>query len=406
MSELKVMIGYVTAEWGRRVDFYDYLNQLEKPPNSMLMSAHGSSVANNRNKIIEQSIEHNCTHILFLDDDMAFKNDMLNRLLKHDKDIVSGLYLKRAYPHQPLIFDYQHDDGSVRSIYLNGHENGLLEVVAAGMGACLIKTDVFRNMEKPWIRLGEIEKDQWCDDIGFFNRARAVGYKVFCDMETLVGHIGSMVIWPHKSPEGNWLTGYDSGGSGMLSTPQVSPEMFKAGTAKAFEIEGWMSNVELEWLGETAKKCNTIVEFGSHCGRSTRALGDNCPGMVHAVDPWTGEYLNNEDKPSGALAGVSRWPDFKRNLNDLIKTGKVMPQRMLSTDFKIGFKVDMVFIDGDHRYEEVVKDIDHALSILKKGGILVGHDYNHPDWPGVKKAVDEIFGNKISLVETLWYIEV
>lgn len=405
MKNVKVIIGYVTAEWGRRVDFYDYLSQLLKPPNCMLMSAHGSSVAANRNKIIDQAFEHGCTHILFLDDDMAFKNDMLNRLLVHDVDIVSALYLKRAYPHQPLIFDYLNDDGSVRSIFLNGHENGLIEVAAAGMGACLIKTEVFKNLEKPWIRLGEIEKDQWCDDIGFFTRVRKAGYKVHCDMETCVGHIGSMVIWPHNQ-NGKWMTGYDSGGSGMLSTPQISPDMFKEGTQKASEIEGWMSNDELEWLAKIAKECNTIVEFGSHCGRSTRALGDNCPGMVHAVDPWSGEYLGNDGKPSSALAGISRWPDFERNLKDLLATGRVTAHRMLSHEFKTERKVDMVFLDGDHRYEEVIRDIFHARSMLREGGILAGHDYNHPDWPGVKQAVDEIFGDKFQLVQTIWYVKI
>lgn len=51
--------------------------------------------------------------------------------------------------------------------------------------------------------------------------------------------------------------------------------------------------------------------------------------------------------------------------------------------------VDMVFIDADHSYESVVKDISAWLPKIRKGGIISGHDYNNPC--GVKQAVSERF---------------
>jgi hypothetical protein len=62
----------------------------------------------------------------------------------------------------------------------------------------------------------------------------------------------------------------------------------------AIEIPGWMSEIDLQWLGEQAKHHDLIVEIGSYQGRSTRALGDNARGVVYAVDDWKG--LRSVDK--------------------------------------------------------------------------------------------------------------
>lgn len=170
-----------------------------------------------------------------------------------------------------------------------------------------------------------------------------------------------------------------------------------------------MSERELAWLATTARNCERIVEFGSFHGRSTRALADNSPDYckIWAVDPWNGEYpLESGD----TLKTINTYvlPLFKENLRDHIDTGKVIPVRGFSTTFVRptyeGFPLfmDMVFIDGDHRYETVRKDIKSALKMLRIGGIVCGHDFGHPTWPGVKKAVDEFLHN-VQIEDTIWW---
>jgi len=56
-----------------------------------------------------------------------------------------------------------------------------------------------------------------------------------------------------------------------------------------------------------------------------------------------------------------------------------------SKDFKNN-SLDFVYIDGDHSYEMVKKDILSWTPKVKKGGLVIGHDY---DLEAVKKAVDE-----------------
>jgi hypothetical protein len=47
----------------------------------------------------------------------------------------------------------------------------------------------------------------------------------------------------------------------------------------------------------------------------------------------------------------------------------------------------LVFIDADHTYESITSDIQSWLPKVKVGGIISGHDYNHPP---VKQAVHEL----------------
>lgn len=52
--------------------------------------------------------------------------------------------------------------------------------------------------------------------------------------------------------------------------------------------------------------------------------------------------------------------------------------------------IDFLFIDGDHRYEGIKRDLQLWFPKIKYGGIIAGHDYNEPTC-GVKQAVDEFF---------------
>ncbi len=57
---------------------------------------------------------------------------------------------------------------------------------------------------------------------------------------------------------------------------------------------------------------------------------------------------------------------------------------------KIDLKdIDLVFLDGGHRYETVKEDLNLLLINLKKNSIILCDDYNVSHY-GVKKAVDEI----------------
>jgi predicted O-methyltransferase YrrM len=183
----------------------------------------------------------------------------------------------------------------------------------------------------------------------------------------------------------------------------------------ALAIDGWMNRSELQWLARRAQNATTIVEIGSWRGRSTRALTDHCPGLVYAIDTWAGDPRDPQHTTTRAhyqeyaeIGSDGAFAQFCERHREAIEGNKLVPIRASSAD---GLRslierrklVDMIFIDGCHVYEAVREDIELSLQLVKRGGILSGHDYLHRGHPGVKQAVDEAFP-VFERLESIWWV--
>jgi hypothetical protein len=139
------------------------------------------------------------------------------------------------------------------------------------------------------------------------------------------------------------------------------------------------------------------------------------------IDPWA----VNEDHMTNSTP--ERWDDMYFNVVKYLPWFKQLrlirfPSEKVAPLYWDGY-FDMVYIDGDHHYESVIKDIKTWLPKVKKGGIIAGHDYvESPDLVpsiygpvynddyhknyimGINKAVHEAFGeNFIKERCTVWY---
>jgi len=175
---------------------------------------------------------------------------------------------------------------------------------------------------------------------------------------------------------------------------------------RAMAIDGYMAEAELLWLAERATECRVIVEVGSYKGRSTRALADHCPGVVYAIDPWDGGYKNDDGTQARWLDTKGARMRFDENLVDHVVSGKVIVHQGVLADVQVeALRADLLFIDGDHRYLAVRDDITLGQKIVRSGGILCGHDYGHKTWPGVKRAVHEMFGRAVNIQPpSIWWV--
>jgi predicted O-methyltransferase YrrM len=65
--------------------------------------------------------------------------------------------------------------------------------------------------------------------------------------------------------------------------------------------------------------------------------------------------------------------------------------------------LDIVFIDGNHRYKHVYDDIKGWLPKIRKGGYLCGHNFSEKNI-GVVKAVNELLdSNKVYIKhDSVW----
>ena len=65
---------------------------------------NGTLIADQRTKLIEMSLKQGATHILFLDSDMRFPSYLVEKLARHDKDIIACNYATRRLPVKTVAF--------------------------------------------------------------------------------------------------------------------------------------------------------------------------------------------------------------------------------------------------------------------------------------------------------------
>jgi FkbM family methyltransferase len=141
---------------------------------------------------IRNLIAHWATHYDYLfavDSDIQFKPDTLAKLISHDKDVVSGLYIQRK-PGQHILEIYSNGT-NVPYTQLKG--KGLVEIDGCGFGCVLVKSNVFKSVGYPqFVYKSALDhKDTVSEDTYFCMKAKEKGFHVYADTTILCEHIGS-----------------------------------------------------------------------------------------------------------------------------------------------------------------------------------------------------------------------
>jgi hypothetical protein len=170
----------------------------------------------------------------------------------------------------------------------------------------------------------------------------------------------------------------------------------------------------------TEDKPLVIVEVGSWKGLSTSTMArlckaKNASAKIIAIDTWLGApefwtWGKNEDIRGKSLLLQNGYPSvfytFTKNMKKLGHDDMIAPLPMASVcavDILkyYGITPDIVYVDAAHEYESVKQDIQLYFKLVKDNGWIFGDDYSI-HWHGVKKAVDELFPDK--MVEgVVWY---
>jgi hypothetical protein len=147
---------------------------------------------NQRESLIKQAIEVGSEWVLWLDSDMMFPPTVLMRLLAHNEDLVGCNYMKRSYPFKTVAFTDTSDWESWIPIQ---YSNELVEAEAVGMGCVLMKTELFKELQKPYFEYTYQPKtEDWGgEDFTLFKKFNKLGYKLKIDMNLSneIYHIGT-----------------------------------------------------------------------------------------------------------------------------------------------------------------------------------------------------------------------
>lgn len=203
-TQPKVMIAVCTRDWQVEAHTSESIRQMGRLSKCQIDVRYmmNDGVARARNNLAAMFLESDCTHLLFLDNDIIMEPRHLDRLLQADKPLVCAIYPKK----QPVL------DWVVNYLPETAPDaNGFMKVKHAGTGAWLLrKPELLAHLEKhPEIKYsgdphpGAVRYDLFpmharegeylSEDWYFCDRWRGDGFEIWIDTKSQLRHIGKIV---------------------------------------------------------------------------------------------------------------------------------------------------------------------------------------------------------------------
>ena len=150
--------------------------------------------------------------------------------------------------------------------------------------------------------------------------------------------------------------------------------------------------------------CQIICEVGVRHGHNFEKMIEHEPQHGAAVDIWkdTGNIAEN-DKGYSQKQLDAQYYDFKKRVGNKPNVRILRANSALASKFFVDDFFDFVYLDADHSYEGVHRDISLWYPKVKKDGFLLGDDFvNHKTRTGVKYGVMDAV-NKFTTENNLSY---
>jgi len=152
-----------------------------------------------RNELAWRAINHECTHIWFIDDDQIIERDDLKKLLSLDKDVVCSVIPDRNGEDRLCISDKDLND--ITDIKED------IKIAYCGMGSTLIKTDIIKKifdnkkMANPFdpdrVEINGIVWD-FGEDIAFCHRVNQMGGEIWAKHDCNPIHLGDETRYKYE----------------------------------------------------------------------------------------------------------------------------------------------------------------------------------------------------------------
>ena len=156
-----------------------------------------------RDRLAAHAINEGYTHVLWLDSDMVFDDELVYDLQFAHKPIVTGIARARRYPYLSCVFK-----NLVTLDRFEEYPTDTFKIGGCGFACVLMETDVLIRVKErfgtcflPTARLGE--------DLAFCERAAACGFELWAEPGAKLGHVGNIVIYPDDA---EYLRGLNTGG--------------------------------------------------------------------------------------------------------------------------------------------------------------------------------------------------
>lgn len=151
-----------------------------------------------RERLATQALEINSDYILWLDSDIVFPATTAFRLLAHNESVVAANYIRRQLPPKGVAYE---KIGNWQDPLSFEVQDTLVEVEGIGMGCMLIKTDIFKEIPKPWFEFTWTPEsnDFLGEDMNLCQKINEAGYQIKVDtvLSQELRHLGTWAFGPN-----------------------------------------------------------------------------------------------------------------------------------------------------------------------------------------------------------------
>ena len=144
-----------------------------------------------RNRLANKAINEHYTHVLWLDSDMVFNEQVVDDLMEVGKDMVCGAFVSRRPPYGPCVYT-SIEKNKVTQV----KDWGLKPFRVHGCGFATVLTSV-DLLQAETQKFGTCFQptDYYGEDLAFCWRVKQLGYEIWCEPTVRVGHIAHVPVY-------------------------------------------------------------------------------------------------------------------------------------------------------------------------------------------------------------------
>lgn len=123
------------------------------------------------------------------------------------------------------------------------------------------------------------------------------------------------------------------------------------------------------------------IEIGVFKGETSSFILKNWNGTLYMVDVWRGLDEKEYEDSSNHFNHTNAYKETMDNIRGFEDRGiMIRANSKQASEFFKDESLDWIWIDANHSYDYVKKDIEIWYPKLKFGGLFSGHDYMNMDW--------------------------
>jgi cephalosporin hydroxylase len=339
----------------------------------------GYQVDQVRNLVADWVIRYNYDYLFSIDSDIAFPPDTLKKMLNHDVDMVSGIYIQRIPDTHTIEIMRKTPQGGVSHVdFSDIADQGLVPIDACGFGCLLIKGEVIKSIPYPhFVYKSAIDHaNTYSEDVYFCTQATDRGFKIWADTDIICDHIGAWTFRVNRKIKEKKVQDRPL----RLETDSEDYHILKNAVALIKGVPGMICEIGTRRGGSLKLIIDTLLENRDH---NRNIIGLDPYGNLEYIssegqqvrfdydnamrnETFSALYSYVQGKPVNLVMHVLEDTEFFRRFSD----GVAFYNNQKSYETQYSF----VFFDGPHDVKSIIEEMEFFNQRSSTGAVWVLDD--------------------------------